>query len=75
MTCQCQAEEQGGAGEQGSRGAVSDCQTESLNLREEQQVIPGVSAMLEINMERISFHRGNIVDVDVDIENNVDQDY
>ena len=54
---------------------MSDCQTESLNLREEQQVIPGVSAMLEINMERISFHPGNIVDVDVDIENNVDQDY
>ena len=36
--CQCQAEEQG------QTVRLSDCQTESLNLREEQQVLPAVSS-------------------------------
>ena len=61
VTCQCQAEGQGGQGRAGEgRGPLSGRQTESLNLREEQQVIPVVSAVLEINMERISSHCGNI---------------
>ena len=45
---------------QGSR-AVSGRQTESLNLREEQQVVLSrlsVVLEVEINMERISFHCG-----------------